>query len=269
MFQYDKDYDVKHNIIGKMLPDKIGKYEIKCKDEELKEKLELVVCIMNDKVMSGDSSLGWTEKEFKEFRNQLVKFPVSLFNNFYDYILYYLRLSKVDLEKEIRKLDDSLELHIFDDERLLINKEYTYLPHVFTPTDLIKCFKNLYSKTMQFCCYTVNKYQNEIGYDKSEKEQLEDIKLLLELFNDSDKKVLNSLEDEYYNWINKLSSDSNIYTYLINMKAIIIEANKYNLKKKMAELNERIKDVHTEYAIERNVSINCQKAKGIKSGFKY
>jgi len=275
--------DIKRKL-GTILPKDPIKLTVKCRDLVLKKQLEkLLECVHYNL-----SQELWDLKDYKDFLKQLSFLEIDTFQNLYLEILEFVSITKEELYEKLTYYDKKLELHLFDDDRILhkykdvvkdekgkeieINKEeYIFVSHVFSVADLPKFFQLLNSKIIFYNNIIIKKYDENKNENVSINEQIEELKLLIDMINNSDLEIISLIEKPYLDWINGLPTDSSIFLYLKNMLSVVINNNKINLKTRIASLTKKQLDVHRRYLADRQVEYmsNQAKDKVKKTGYKF
>ncbi len=213
--------------IGRYFPKQIEQAEIACKDEILKKQIEKISTLMSAKVLSKEND--WTMEDYKAFRKELNKLNISVFLKIFPMMVPFFDLSREELKKYLKSLDQKLELHIFDSERVVTHQQntvwmdgkeikqtetiYSYQEHKFTMEDFIKFFVALYSKIKNYGGNGWKCYLSDDFETKAPKEKKEELLTILELLKQDQTKYISFIISNYQEWISQVKEEF-IYPYM-------------------------------------------------------
>jgi len=273
-----KTYGNDNIRIGSILPKEITKLSVECQDQELKNKIESLIALMNKKLIPKKENIeneefidmvpieeyrDWENIDYIIFRKRLSIMSISTFIRIYDIMMEYLKLSKKELEKELRSLDKLLELHTFDDKRVIRNSSqiFEYVPHVFSSADLPKFLQDFDSKIFSFSNIIFKEYERRVDPNLGTNDKIAELKLLLESLRENNEDLIKLIQDEYFSFISRLPKNHILHLYLKNTYNTIISNNKRYLEIKLADFNLNATKKNRQYFTFQKNSYFSNKAK--------
>lgn len=262
-------YDKRGRILlSSYLPQKPCIDKISCKDEDLKQKIILLLNLINSKI---NIDKNWTLTDYTKFRNKLATMEVDTFKIIFPEMLRFLELSKEELENKLRDLNQKADTHVFDNERVnktiidpetdKIKQEYEIVSHCFEVSDLVNFLCRLISKINKYNNVLINHYHNQLKSNGTIAAEQEKIKLLIEMAEKNELDILNMIKKEYQEWSNSISTDEIIGSLIERMLGPIIQNNIKTLKEEVQKLEIEKNEPYYSYASQVKYSYMAYKKK--------